>query len=172
MEVDDEIFGSCVCVVAVFGAQKRLDLWDKFSLQISAQIVDGLLSDLIDALWIVIRIVCDVACDLDSITSEHGQPVVDGILFRPEIAPHRPAPHFEIRRFPSDSDIVLTMYAERPEDVTRFVTRVLRSHPLVKSTSTGWSVSSQEEEEEIAALVRTAQFRRMPEDGGSGPAAS
>jgi len=72
----------------------------------------------------------------------------------------------------ADSDIVLTMYAERPEDVTRFVTRVLRSHPLVKSTSTGWSVSSQEEEEEIAALVRTAQFRRMPEDGGSGPAAS
>ncbi|MEC9380989.1 MAG: hypothetical protein VX528_18625 [Candidatus Latescibacterota bacterium] len=42
----------------------------------------------------------------------------------------------------------------------------------MKSTSTGWSVSSQEEEEEIAALVRTAQFRRMPEDGGSGPAAS
>lgn len=63
----------------------------------------------------------------------------------------------------ADSDIVLTMYAERPEDVTRFVTRVLRSHPLVKSTSTGWSVSSGEEEDEIAALVRAAEFRRIPD---------
>ena len=70
----------------------------------------------------------------------------------------------------ADADIVLTMYAEKPEDVTRFVTRVLRSHPLVKSTSTGWSVSSLEEEEEIAALVRTAQFRRLPDPTVAEPA--
>ncbi len=59
----------------------------------------------------------------------------------------------------ADADIVLTMFAEKPEDVTRFVTRVLRSHPLVKSTSTGWSVFAIEEEEKIASLIRAAGFR-------------